>query len=93
MEPRTEVLGFEGVYGICRRQYADPLDASSTTPIYITGGSNMRRWFFVVAISLVVSNFLYQAITIENWELAFDRSWFQTIAVIVSYFTARIARV
>jgi len=37
--------------------------------------------YFILAVGLVASNFLYQTLGIGDWSAALDRSWFQAWAV------------
>lgn len=40
----------------------------------------------VLTLALVIGNFLYQALRDQDWEAAFERSFFQTLAIIFIYF-------
>ena len=39
-----------------------------------------------VAIALAVSNFAWQAMSDQKWDVAFERSYFQAIAVMIAGF-------
>ena len=45
----------------------------------------MNVWLIATLVSLLlgVSNFIYQLITYENWNVALERSYFQTVAILV----------
>lgn len=41
------------------------------------------------AASMVVSNFLWQLVTTHNWDVAMERSFFQTVALVCAGFALR----
>lgn len=41
--------------------------------------------YILALISLVISNYLYQAATARTWDVAFERSYFQVIAGLIIY--------
>lgn len=41
----------------------------------------------MVIAGLVVGNFLWQAIHGHDWHVAYDRSWFQAVAILVMHLT------
>lgn len=45
----------------------------------------MKAYFIATAIGLTGGNYAYQALYSEQWRIAFERSWFQCIALIVLY--------
>lgn len=45
----------------------------------------MTLKLFATASALVAANFIYQAITSQDWGVAFDRSFFQSAALFVAW--------
>lgn len=44
----------------------------------------MSPWI-VVALCLILANFFFQLIKEQDWGAAFERSWFQVMAIITVY--------
>ena len=42
-----------------------------------------------VLIGLCAGNFFYQALTGQDWTVAFDRTYFQAVALGVAYFVTK----
>lgn len=51
--------------------------------------SSIRRVLLMAAAALTFANFLYQALTWQRWETAFERSFFQAMALLVVYIAIR----
>lgn len=47
--------------------------------------------FVSLALALVASNFIYQAVTSRNWKVAAERSWFQVVAIFLAFLACQWA--
>lgn len=48
--------------------------------------NDMWKFALTVIFALALSNFLYQALTTQEWDVAFERAWFQAIAIVIFVF-------